>query len=361
MSTRARLTLTWTNVRDYLVSRGYQALPTGWTDAGVYRLGDAEITVPFDSTFTDYAQALDHAAQRIARAEGRSVEEVVADLAMPRADGVRFAQSGAGTADGMIGVDAAPDLFDGARKMLLAAAHSEERPGLRFHKRMTRSTSEAFLRACRLGPAEQRSFSFSVVCPHDLPDELPGQGFGRRTVARLMSSVNQATKALVSIGPAAVVEAREPLITANLCDALVQMMPRDERDDLRINVRFSPILAIPAGVPAEVRIERSLYGAFEGLARALRPSGAPAVDVHVGRVVELKGDVNVEGRLEGEVVLRLDADDELIRARCSLSPDDYRRALDAHGRQRPVSLRGKLTRVGRGYALEEPSGLNVIE
>jgi hypothetical protein len=353
--------LTWTNVRDYLVSRGYRALPTGWTDAGVYRRGDVEVTVPFDSTFSDYAEALDRAAQRIARAEGRSIAEVIADLTMPRADGVRFAQSGAGTADGMIGVDAAPDLFEGARKTLLAAAHSEERPELRFHKRMTRSTPEAFLRACRLGPAEQRSFSFSVICPHDLPDELPGLGFGRRTVARLMRSVDRTTKALVSVGPTAVVEAGEPFITANLCEALVQMMPRDERDDLRIDVRFSPVLALPAGVPAEVRIERSLYRGFEDLSRALRPTGAPAIDVHVGRVVELKGDVNAEGRLEGEVVLRLDADEELIRARCWLGPDDYMKAHAAHGRQRPVSVHGRLTRAGRSYTLEEPSDLNVIE
>lgn len=180
--------LAWTNVRDYLVSRGYRALPTGWTDAGVFRHGDVEVTVPFDSTFSDYAEALDRAVQRIARAEGRSVAEVVTDLAMPRADGT-----------------------------------------------------------------------------------------------------------------------------------------------------------------------------FEHLARVLRPTDAPPVDVHVGRVVELKGDVNADGRLEGEVVLRLDADDELIRARCWLGPDDYMKALVAHGRQRPVSLHGRLTRAGRSYTLEEPSDLNMIE
>jgi hypothetical protein len=61
------------------------------------------------------------------------------------------------------------------------------------------------------------------------------------------------------------------------------------------------------------------------------------------------------------VVLRLDADEELIRARCWLGPDDYLKAHDAHGRQRPVSVHGRLTRAGRSHVLEEPSGLNVIE
>ena len=309
MSTAA---LTWTNLRDYLTSRGYRLLPTGWTDAGVYRLGDVEITVPFTSSFSDYAEALDRAASRLARAEGRAQADVVTDLSMPRADRVRFAQSGEGTADGMIGVDAAPDLFEGARKALLASAHSEEHPEVRFHKRMTRSAPEALLRACRLGPAEQQSFAFSVICPHDLPDELPGLGFGRNTVARLIRSIDRTVRALVSLGPGAVVNTPEPLITANLCDALVQMMPRDERDDLRIDARFSPVLAAPADVPTEVRVERALYRSFEDLSRSLRPTTAPAVDVHVGRVVELKGDTSDEGRLEGEVILRLDADEELM-------------------------------------------------
>jgi hypothetical protein len=355
--------LSWTSMRDYLVSRGLRLLPTGWTDAGVFRNGDVEIIVPFDSTFADYREALARAARQIARFEGRELVDVVADLGMPRADRLRFAQTGEGAADGFIGVDFAPHLVEGARKTLLSVAHSEERPELRFHKRMSRATPEAFVRACRLGPAEQRSFAFSVHCPHDLPDELPGVGFGRRTVSRLMRSVSRTVRAIVSIGPQAVVDADnggEPLTTANLCEALVEMMPRDERTDLQIDVSFSPVLSAPSDAPTQVRIERSLYRAFEDLSRALRPSSAPGLDVHVGRVVELKGDVNDEGRLEGEVILRLEADDELIRARCSLGPDDYMKAHDAHGRQRPVSVRGRLVRAGRTYTLADPRDLNVI-
>jgi hypothetical protein len=43
------------------------------------------------------------------------------------------------------------------------------------------------------------------------------------------------------------------------------MMPRDERTELQIDARFSPILAVPADVPVEVRIERSLFRAVEDL------------------------------------------------------------------------------------------------
>ena len=138
-------------------------------------------------------------------------------------------------------------------------------------------------------------------------------------------------------------------------------MPRDERTDLALDVRFSPVLPAPDDTPIEVRVERSLYRAFEDLSRALRPPQSPIDDVHVGRVVELRAEVNDRGRLEGEAILRLDADDELIRARCSLGPDDYGKALDAHARQRHVSVRGRLLRAGRTYLLEDPKEVRVIE
>ncbi|MEZ4300604.1 MAG: hypothetical protein R3B70_37045 [Polyangiaceae bacterium] len=287
--------------------------------------------------------------------------DVVADLGMPRSDRLRFAQSGEATSDGRIGVDAGRDLVEGARRALLSAAHSEERPGLRFHKRLSRAAPEALVRACRLGPAEQRSFAFSIHCPHDLPDDLPGAGFGRRSVGRLMRSVGQAVQTILRVGPQRLVETEEPIVTSNLCEALLQMMPRDERADLEIDVQFSSVLPAPPDTPLAVRVERSLYTAFEDLTRALRPPSAPVDDVHVGRVVELSGDANDAGQLEGDVVLRLDEGEELVRARCTLGPDDYLLAHDAHGRQRHVSVRGKLVHSGRKYTLVDPRDLKVIE
>ena len=72
--------LSWPAVRDYLVARGFRLLPTGWTDASVFRNGDTEVLLPFDSTFADYQDALLRAARQIARFEGREPEDVVADL-----------------------------------------------------------------------------------------------------------------------------------------------------------------------------------------------------------------------------------------------------------------------------------------
>ena len=38
-------------------------------------------------------------------------------------------------------------------------------------------------------------------------------------------------------------------------------------------------------------------------------------------------DANDDGRLAGDILLRLEADEELIWARCTLGPEDYMKAL----------------------------------
>lgn len=352
----------WTNVRDYLVSRGWRKLPVPWEDAGAFRNGGAEVIVPFDAELADYREGLLVAASRIARFENRPVDEVLVDLARPRADHARFARTGEGTSDGTLPIVDAPGFIDGIRRALLAASHTVERPDQRFHRRMSRSAPEELVRACRMGPAEQRSFAIAVHCPLDLPGQLPGtESFGRHTVETLMRSTSRSVRLLRKEGVGAVAGADDVVITANLCEALVAMMPSDERGDLELEVRYSPILAPSEGAPTHVRVERQLFESFDRLGQALRKPEAPVEGTYVGRVRELKGEPNADGRLEGEAVLRLDVEDELIHARCALGPDDYDRAIVAHREQKHVAVRGVLRRTGRTYALDQPRELRVIE
>lgn len=351
----------WTNVRDYLVARGWRKLPVEWDDAGVFRLDDAEVLVPFDPSLADYDEALVRAAREIARVERREVRDVLDELALPRADHTRFARTGEGAAGGTLPITEAPGFVDGVRRALLAAAHSVERPDQRSHKRMSRRGPLDFVNACRMGPAERRSFALSVHCPLDLSSDLPGTGFGRRAVEILMRSTARATRLLVRDGVQAVVEADEVVITANLCDALVAMMPSDEKSDLELAVDYSPFVVSESPSPTSVKVERSLFESFDRLAQGLRPPEKHADSTYLGRVVELKGEPNDDGDLEGEAVLRLDVEEDLIRVRCVLNAANYQRAIDAHKTQRHVALRGTLRRTGRTLTLENPAELRIIE
>ena len=80
----------------------------------------------------------------------------------------------------------------------------------------------------------------------------------------------------------------------------------------------------------------------------------------VGKVVELSGAPNPAGELEGDVVLQLQADDQLLKARVTLGPADYRLAGTAHLGQHYVSVHGQLHRGRRTNVLKNATDFQVL-
>lgn len=123
-------------------------------------------------------------------------------------------------------------------------------------------------------------------------------------------------------------------VSANLCEALVEMMPADESTDLE---------------------------SIEQLAQRLRPKQGSTLAQFVGKVIELAGSPSQSNELEGDVMLQLQVDDQLVKVRVPLSADDYRHAGLAHFEQRFVSIMGQLRRRGpRSHVLEQPRAFAVL-
>ncbi|MBX3246989.1 MAG: hypothetical protein KF901_07400 [Myxococcales bacterium] len=346
-------------VRAYLESRGWERLQTPRDDIAAYRADDEDVILAVEPTLSDYAEVMARAARTIARHEQRPVEGVLADLTHPRTDHARFRRTGQSVEDGTIDLSAAATFLTGAQRSLLAAAHQVEVPNTRFHPRMSRTAPQALLQACRLGATERGSFTLLIHCPIDLPDHPERAEFGRQTLTTLLSSLAKTVRVLRRDGVKAVVDAEEPIISANLTEAVVTMLPPDEGADLEIGATFSPVVPI-VDPPALVRIERGLFASFDELASALRPPSAAREMRFVGRVSDLHGIENANDELEGEIVLTTEVEDALVRARCTLGPDDYRKAVDAHRDRQLLSVRGTLRRYGRKHVLESPTHVEVL-
>ena len=67
-----------------------------------------------------------------------------------------------------------------------------------------------------------------MLCPLELEQLELQNPFGRQAVETLMGSVGRAVRLLRTDGPSRVVDEVSGM-TANLCDSLVEMMPKDER------------------------------------------------------------------------------------------------------------------------------------
>ncbi|MCP3165039.1 hypothetical protein [Myxococcus qinghaiensis] len=80
----------------------------------------------------------------------------------------------------------------------------------------------------------------------------------------------------------------------------------------------------------------------------------------VGQVSELMGAPGEQGAVEGPVVLQVQVEDELLKARVMLGAVEYRQAAAAHLEQRYVTVRGVLRRGPRIHWIEAASGFGIV-
>jgi hypothetical protein len=353
-------------LRDYLAARRWQGVPSRLGYAALYRSpgdGAIEVQIPLDLELADYADAITLAARRISGFEGRAVEEVLRDLLRPRSDTIRYALSGGSTETGTIGLIAGLSLVEGALKSLLASACSVRRPR-RFHPRMTLADAESYVRGCRLGQTEIGSYVLTVDAPLDIHEQLDAHDipFGRRATTLLFESTAYLARAIRQGEAARVLDgpADAPLVSANLCEALVEMMPPDESAGLRLTGAWSPLIPAPASLPVAVHFDRTMFESVERLAQQLRPSQSSERAHFVGKVVELSGAPNPTGQLEGDVILQIQADDQLLEVRVTLGPEVYAHAGAAHLSQQYVSVHGQLQRGRRTHSLRNPTDFTVL-
>ncbi len=353
--------------KDYLIAKGWERVEGKKPDIWIFRRPGSEVeevVLPVRSDFPDTGEAMARAVEEIARFEKRSAEQVLRDLARPRADRLRFGVEGRGTSDGGIGLDEGLALLSGSRKALLAAACSVKRPQ-RFYPRMSIREAEAFVRACKLGQTERGSFVATLECELEVEgaESLPqGDPFGRKVTTLLLTSMARLVDAIVADRYQTLmsVDQGEVIVSANLCEAVLEMMPSADDAVLRISSSWSPTLKAPQDVPDAVRVERRYCPAIEQISRALRPSASPTPDLFVGKVDALQGEPRPDGRMQGEIALTAQVDSEILKIRFDLGPDDYVEACDAHRDGHYVSVRGILRRGARVHRLDGAKGFMVV-
>jgi hypothetical protein len=351
-------------VRDYVQATGWVRLPA--LDDGkvaVFVDPDAELDqllVPLRRDLGDFNPRMAEVVAYIAQREKRPALEVLYELLLPPADLLCFRESGPAVGPIDLLFDHGVQLLAGVRKMLLAAACSVIRPEP-LHPRSNLPEAEQFLQRCRLAQASQGGFAVTVACPLDAGPGTPKrfeEPFSRRVTALLLRSLDRLARAFEAGDPnlALVGAENEPVISANLCEGLLEMTPEGEGSSLTVTAGWARSLPPPAGesLPGSVRLRREDFARLESLVRQLQPAHQPQRQALLGVVETLNGRRNAGGQVEGEVVLTiLDPEGETLRARADLKAASYAAAAEAHLRALPVSLQGVLHRGVRAHRIED--------
>jgi hypothetical protein len=342
-------------IRAYAEGLGWQRVEGVNGTIAVYSNPQAplrQLIIPLDQRLDDYADRTAEAIQRLAEFERLPAAEVLNHLLLPPADLVGLREVSPDAEAGSLPLDHGVRMVSGARKALLAVAHSVLVPQP-YHPRMSRAEAEEFVSRCRLGQTERGSFVLTVACPLDLQAGLfgpDGEPFARRVTSLLMQSLQDLAAAADSARFDDLQDpARHPGLSANLCESLLMLRPKGDRAFLSVAASWSRAL-LPRTREArrEIQLRQEVFEVAEALAPRLRSLPQPRVDRFFGYVDELRGNPTPsDPRPAGEVRFTLFEPDEEIRARAQLTAEDYATAAAAHLATDLVSFKGILQRLPR--------------
>jgi hypothetical protein len=356
-------------VRSYAIAKGWNRVPHVNGDIALFSHPRGEwdqLIVPMNERFDDYAKRVRDVIDTLSGFESRPKIEVLNDLLTTDADIVRYRVASLGTSRGSIPLMQGIRLLEGAKRSILASACSVINPTT-HHPRMSRTEAQQLLGACHLGQTERASFSVSVSCPLRAVEQeqslIEGtEPFTRRTISNLMRSLSRIVTSIEADVVPSVFDKleAEPVLSANLCDAILQMQPSDEDSHLDIKVSWAPTLRPLFSPPELVRIKYEYFPIIEDISKKLRPATAPTSFLFVGNVDTLGGEPDVTGRMHGEATLSVLCEEQIEIVRVDLSPVDWQTAHSALGSHGIVKFRGVLHRGTRVHRITEISEFSRI-
>ncbi len=366
-------------VRNYAESRGWKQVPESQDRLWVlnhpqYNL--RQLQIPIDADFVGFDQAMLDVALRLADIEERDVTNVLADLLHSDSDTLRFRVATWKTQSGDLSLSEDINLREGARRLLLAAASSVLNP-VRHHPRLSRSQPEQLVRSCLTGQTERGSYVMKVMCPLNAVDDdtiFTGSNVGselsdpfvRRTTRLLMQATAGLAKSIEKGDVESFLEgdSSKPILSWNLCDALIRMKPEHEGAlELGVSWASRSGIAPPKEVPVKVSFKTEYFPEIERVAKRLRPVASENSSMLlIGTVESLNGVVGDDGRRAGEVILDVFVEDEVVHARAVLNSDLYAVADLAHMQGNVyVHIEGILRRTGRTCRIDNVTRFERIE
>jgi hypothetical protein len=259
------------------------------------------------------------------------------------------------------------DLLDGARRTLLSAAHSAL-IARKHHPKLSRTEAVQLLDACQMGQTERGSFVVAISCPlHAVDQDQAGVGgdtrpFARRATSLLVKSLAELNSAIEEDRINSIVDDVEPLVSANLCEALLKMRPADEDGALEFIPSWASSTPMDdAALFQPVTFSGDEFASIEEVYRQLRPVEGPTAKPWIATIDKLFGTEDEGGTREGEVVFTLFDDGDTLRARASLTAEQYAVAHRAHNPSRLLVVVGELNRGPRMSRLTNVSAIRFAQ
>jgi len=365
--------INFTTVQKYLLTRSWEKTATKNEYIAVFRtlLNErAEIILPLSREFKDYNEALYRALKVISVIKNRSVNQIINDLLLPPSDVIRFRVKNKRTEGGNIPFSEGFKLLENAKKTLFTSACDLIQPE-KFHKRLSFKSAQQLIDSCMLGQTERGSFIASVVCPfiNESEDDKPNQlslfnsteelqsSFTRRVTSNIMTSIDIVKNAIETANEDQLIEPKEnKIISANFLESVVELGEYGEKDEIQLFTSWAATAPAPSEIPNSIILTKDYIPPIEKLIERLKPIDEGEEGVFVGKVSKAEAHPDPLKRSRGDIIFNfLSDDDKVIKAKVSLSTEDFSKALSALDEGKNVKIGGVLKTSGRTKLIESPS------
>ena len=347
----------------YARTQGWTKTDTFGSHSDVY-IGNGlpEILVPRTKNIGDYRLVVAQLVGIFASVADISEVALYDNLITTDRDVIRVRVEGD---DNTVDINEGASLVSGARDMLLAAACSLDNPRALYRAGANREAVE-YLSQVRLGQTEPGSFVVTLLPPVIVPPLQRSSREGaddidppiaRRMTKRLhdaLHATKQASERTVSGDNDAFADAVSFGVSANLCDALVQMIKPFPALDIRLTwARTRPLTV----AQHPFRFTQDEVPMLSEASRVFR-NREPKPDVQLlCSVQRLQRD---DSETDGTVTLRTSIEGAIQSVVAVLSQSDYNKAIDAHRGKQPIIAEGDLERAGQRWRLLNPQVVAVI-
>ena len=353
-------------MRAYLEGQGWRHIEEQGNSAFIYGLEDRneELLVPI-VPLADYDRRMMDILETLSEVEQRDGSAILRDVSLSEFDLVKVRLPEV-SEDGSIPASTGVTLFQESRNLLLAAACSALRPQRAFRAGGNREATE-YMRSVRLGQTEAGSFTVNLMSP--VPPPLIRHGdpgaddysdpYARRVTNTLMSGLKSISQAVASVNGGDDIEAFEKRVregvSANLCDAIANLLESENQESLDISVTWSPIRP-GLEQPSRVRFVAPDSNVLKEASNILRDRQEREGEHLEGYISSL---ARGQAQRQGRATLKAVVDGVMSSVRVDFAPQDYSLITEAHDRRRVVSLEGDLQREGQRWVVRNPRHLEI--
>ncbi len=347
-------------VQELLRSRGWKLVGSSDTIA-VYQRHGYELEVPLHEHYADYSRRMTELVEPLAKLESMSVHALLDELSRPPCDVLALRIQSDLAATGTLPLNDAIRFREGAKNLILSAAHSVIAPQAYF-PRLGRAEALELVAGVHEGQTQRGSFvaRFLVPVAPKVGELELGEPFGRRVTTRLMQALDRVCRVRSLGSYDELLEMQKLGVSGNLLSALDSMQPPGGSGAIELCMSWARNRPVPE-TASSVRFPSEALVGLGAVAEAMRSRAETRGFEMQGYVAKLARPPGESGGEGDVVIVSATADTPDLRSvSVHLDADSYQDAIRAHDCGHLVRVVGSLVKDGRRWRLKRVSGLEVV-